>query len=179
MDTAEERVTVWWTGAVGVREAARPDPLHLLGAQPGHLAIPVKAKSEDDDVEAEPNRALAALEDAAKADLRRRQRSGYRGGDRGRRCDASVQKRRPGLRRHPGCAAGADRGERAPVERSPMQPARSAARPLRCSRPRSGDATPLVPRNAGPRTHRPASRSRRRRCCAVRRLTTISHVRSC
>jgi hypothetical protein len=32
-----------------------------------HLAIPVKAKPEDDDVEAEPNRALAALEDAAKA----------------------------------------------------------------------------------------------------------------
>jgi len=35
------------------------------------LAIPVKAKSEDDDVEAEPNRALAALEDAAKAMGRR------------------------------------------------------------------------------------------------------------
>ena len=34
---------------------------------PAHLAIPVKAKPEDDDVEAEPNRALAALEDAAKA----------------------------------------------------------------------------------------------------------------
>lgn len=34
---------------------------------PAHLAIPVKAMSEDDDVEAEPNRALAALEDAAKA----------------------------------------------------------------------------------------------------------------
>jgi hypothetical protein len=34
---------------------------------PAHLAIPVQAKPEDDDVEAEPNRALAALEDAAKA----------------------------------------------------------------------------------------------------------------
>jgi hypothetical protein len=34
---------------------------------PAHLAIPVKAKPEGDDVEAEPNRALAALEDAAKA----------------------------------------------------------------------------------------------------------------
>jgi hypothetical protein len=34
---------------------------------PAHLAIPVKAKPKDDDVEAEPNRALAALEDAAKA----------------------------------------------------------------------------------------------------------------
>ncbi|GAB3171835.1 hypothetical protein FHX75_1580 [Micromonospora palomenae] len=34
---------------------------------PAHLAIPLKAKPEDDDVEAEPNRALAALEDAAKA----------------------------------------------------------------------------------------------------------------
>lgn len=34
---------------------------------PAHLAIPVKAKPEADDVEAEPNRALAALEDAAKA----------------------------------------------------------------------------------------------------------------
>lgn len=34
---------------------------------PAHLAIPVKAEPEDDDVEAEPNRALAALEDAAKA----------------------------------------------------------------------------------------------------------------
>jgi hypothetical protein len=33
---------------------------------PAHLAIPVKAKPEDDDIEAEPNRALAALEDAAK-----------------------------------------------------------------------------------------------------------------
>ena len=34
---------------------------------PAHLAVPVKAKPEDDDVEAEPNRALAALEDAARA----------------------------------------------------------------------------------------------------------------
>jgi hypothetical protein len=34
---------------------------------PAHLAIPVKAKPEGDDVEPEPNRALAALEDAAKA----------------------------------------------------------------------------------------------------------------
>jgi hypothetical protein len=34
---------------------------------PAHLAIPVKAKPDEDDVEAEPNRALAALEDAAKA----------------------------------------------------------------------------------------------------------------
>jgi hypothetical protein len=34
---------------------------------PAHLAIPVKAKREDDDVKAEPNRALAALEGAAKA----------------------------------------------------------------------------------------------------------------
>jgi hypothetical protein len=34
---------------------------------PTHLAIPMKAKPEGDDVEAEPNRALAALEDAAKA----------------------------------------------------------------------------------------------------------------
>lgn len=34
---------------------------------PAHLAIPLKAKPEGDDVEAEPNRALAALEDAAKA----------------------------------------------------------------------------------------------------------------
>jgi hypothetical protein len=34
---------------------------------PAHLAIPVKAKPEDDDTEAEPNRALAALEHAAKA----------------------------------------------------------------------------------------------------------------
>jgi hypothetical protein len=34
---------------------------------PTHLAIPVKAKPDDDDVEAEPNRAFAALEDAAKA----------------------------------------------------------------------------------------------------------------
>jgi len=34
---------------------------------PAQLAIPVKAKPEDDDIEAEPNRALAALEDAAKA----------------------------------------------------------------------------------------------------------------
>ena len=34
---------------------------------PAHLAIPVKAKPDGDDAEAEPNRALAALEDAAKA----------------------------------------------------------------------------------------------------------------
>lgn len=34
---------------------------------PAHLAIPVKTKPEDDDVEAEQNRALAALEEAAKA----------------------------------------------------------------------------------------------------------------
>ncbi len=34
---------------------------------PAHLAIAVKAKPEADEVEAEPNRALAALEDAAKA----------------------------------------------------------------------------------------------------------------
>lgn len=34
---------------------------------PAHFAIPVQAKPETDDVEAEPNRALAALEDAAKA----------------------------------------------------------------------------------------------------------------
>lgn len=34
---------------------------------PAHFAIPEKAKPEDDDVEAEPNRALAALENAAKA----------------------------------------------------------------------------------------------------------------
>jgi hypothetical protein len=34
---------------------------------PPHLAIPVKAMREDDDVEAEPNRALAALEEAGKA----------------------------------------------------------------------------------------------------------------
>ncbi|MEV6373614.1 hypothetical protein [Micromonospora musae] len=34
---------------------------------PAHLALPSKAKPEDDDVQAEPNRALAALEEAAKA----------------------------------------------------------------------------------------------------------------
>lgn len=34
---------------------------------PAHLAVPVKAKPDADDREAEPNRALAALEDAAKA----------------------------------------------------------------------------------------------------------------
>jgi uncharacterized protein (DUF697 family) len=34
---------------------------------PAHLTVAVKAKPEEDDAEAEPNRALAALEDAAKA----------------------------------------------------------------------------------------------------------------
>lgn len=38
---------------------------------PAHLAIAAKAKPEDDDVEAEPNRALAALEDSAKATAKR------------------------------------------------------------------------------------------------------------
>lgn len=34
---------------------------------PAHLAVNLKSKADDDDVDAEPNRALAALEDAAKA----------------------------------------------------------------------------------------------------------------
>jgi hypothetical protein len=50
-----------------VVEAARVAFADAPEKFPAHLAIPVKAKPEDADVEAEPNRALAALEDAAKA----------------------------------------------------------------------------------------------------------------
>jgi hypothetical protein len=49
-----------------VVNAARVAFADAPGEFPPHLAIPVKAKP-DDDVEAAPNRALAALEDAAKA----------------------------------------------------------------------------------------------------------------
>ncbi|SIR96901.1 hypothetical protein [Micromonospora avicenniae] len=48
-----------------VVEAARVAFADAPEEFPAHLAIPMKAKAEDDD--AEPNRALAALEDAAKA----------------------------------------------------------------------------------------------------------------
>lgn len=50
-----------------VVEAARVAFADAPDEFPAHLAIPSKAKPEDDDVETEPNRALAALEDAAKA----------------------------------------------------------------------------------------------------------------
>ncbi|WP_432988870.1 hypothetical protein [Dactylosporangium sp. CA-233914] len=49
-----------------VVNAARVAFADAPGKFPPHLAVPVKAKP-DDDVEAAPNRALAALEDAAKA----------------------------------------------------------------------------------------------------------------
>jgi hypothetical protein len=50
-----------------VVEAARVAFADAREKFPAHLAIPVKAKHPDGDVEAEPHRGLAALEDAAKA----------------------------------------------------------------------------------------------------------------
>ncbi|GAA1381194.1 hypothetical protein [Catellatospora chokoriensis] len=50
-----------------VVEAARVAFADAPDHFPAHLTLPMKAKPDDDDVEAEPNRALAALEHAAKA----------------------------------------------------------------------------------------------------------------